>query len=464
MSSGQEALQALMSADSQDPYQLVLMDWHMPGMDGLQTSAVIRRDAGLKHRPHIVMVTAFGREEIRTQAAQIGVDAYLTKPVSASMLYDSLMEQFGAPQIDAGDGSHHVSESAENQARGVRILLVEDNDMNQQVATELLSSAGAVVTVASHGGIAVKLLQEGPMPPPFDIVLMDLQMPEMDGLTATRLLRADPRFAELPIVAMTAHALVEERERCLQAGMNDHITKPIDPNALFAAIARWAKTPEAAPVTSQAVTASSQPSIPEIEGIDIADGLKRVAGNRRLYRSLLEQFAAKHADAEVKIDQALRNGDREGAERLAHTLKGVAGNIGIGRVHSAAAKLEKAIRENTSAGEGIAELHSVLAPVVTNIRNGLAETAETTNPDADFDAGKASAAVSRLASLIDDSDGDAADAVEEFASAMAGRADSDGLRALRESIANYDFDAARAHLAQIAGQCDLPIGQNHATT
>ena len=108
------------------------------------------------------------------------------------------MEQFEEPQIDAGDGSQHVSESAENQARGVRILLVEANDMNQQVATEVLSSAGAVVTVASHGGIAVKLLQEGPMPPPFDIVLMDLQMPEMDGLTATRLLRADPKFVSLP--------------------------------------------------------------------------------------------------------------------------------------------------------------------------------------------------------------------------------------------------------------------------
>ena len=202
-----------------------------------------------------------------------------------------------------------MSESAEYQARGVRVLLVEDNDMNQQVATELLESAGAVVTVADHGGIAVKLLQEGPQPPPFDIVLMDLQMPEMDGLTATRLLRADPRFNDLPIVAMTAHALVEERERCLQAGMNDHVTKPIDPDALFAALARWTKPRGIArPVARR----NREPSLlrrqfRKSKELISPDGLRRVAGNRRLYRSLLEQFAAKQADADVKISEALES-------------------------------------------------------------------------------------------------------------------------------------------------------------
>ena len=153
----------------------------------------------LKHVPRIVMVTAFGREELRAQAEQIGIDAYLMKPVNASVLYDTLMELFGAAQIEARRGvTPSASESVGYEARGMRVLLVEDNDMNQQVATELLESAGAVVTVADHGGIAVKLLREGPEPPPFDIVLMDLQMPEMDGLTATRLLRADPRFAIFP--------------------------------------------------------------------------------------------------------------------------------------------------------------------------------------------------------------------------------------------------------------------------
>ena len=134
------------------------------------------------------------------------------------MLYDTLMELFGVVNAEAARHGTRQARAAEYDARGIRVLLVEDNEMNQQVATELLESAGAMVTVADHGGIAVNLLQEGPQPPPFDIVLMDLQMPEMDGHTATRLLRADARFNDLPIVAMTAHALVEERERCLRCG------------------------------------------------------------------------------------------------------------------------------------------------------------------------------------------------------------------------------------------------------
>ena len=253
VSSGEEAIRALAGADTVDPYQLVLMDWHMPVMDGLQASAVIRREGRLKNVPRIVIVTAFGREEVRSKAEQMGIDGFLTKPVNASMLYDTLMELFGASRLASADAESRKTESAGHDAHGLRVLLVEDNEMNQQVAKELLESAGAVVTVAGHGGIAVKLLREGPSPSAFDIVLMDLQMPEMDGYEATRLLRADPRFHELPILAMTAHALVEERERCLAAGMNDHVTKPIDPDALFAALTRWTKhRAQASPLVGQA--------------------------------------------------------------------------------------------------------------------------------------------------------------------------------------------------------------------
>ena len=180
---------------------------------------------------------------------------------------------------------------------GIRILLVEDNEVNQQVAAELFESAGASVTIAKHGGEAVRILIEGEQPPPFDIVFMDLQMPEMDGFTATRLLRAEPELQALPIIAMTAHALVEERQRCLEAGMNDHVSKPIDPDALFATLKRWAKPRQVTPARAQARPAGSVDDVilPEIDGVDVANGLKRVAGNKRLYRDLLLQFAAKQA-------------------------------------------------------------------------------------------------------------------------------------------------------------------------
>jgi signal transduction histidine kinase/CheY-like chemotaxis protein/HPt (histidine-containing phosphotransfer) domain-containing protein/CHASE3 domain sensor protein len=461
VASGREAIQALTDSDSNDPYQLVLMDWHMPGMDGLQASAVIRRDLGLKNTPRIVMVTAFGREEIRAQAEQVGIAAYLTKPVNASVLYDTLMDLFGDARVDAHGESRRAAESAEYQARGLRVLLVEDNEMNQQVATELLESAGAVVTVADHGGIAVKLLQEGPQPPPFDIVLMDLQMPEMDGLTATRLLRADARFNDLPIVAMTAHALVEERERCLQAGMNDHVTKPIDPDALFAALARWTKPSEIAPpVSSEPEPSIDEAAIPNIEGVDVAGALRRVAGNKRLYRSLLEQFASKQADADVKISAALENRDRASAERLAHTLKGIAGNIGIGPAQAAAAKLEKAIREDDDSIAGsLAELKSVLGPQVSRIRSAFGTATLAAAAPGGFRADTAAAAVTRLLSLIEANDGDAADAVRDVASVLSGRVEAGRLDELRDFVNDFDFDSARMKLIQIAGECHLNVGQ-----
>jgi PAS domain S-box-containing protein len=459
VASGHAAIQTLSGADSNDPYHLVLMDWNMPEMDGIQSSALIRRDSGLKNMPRIIMVTAFGREEIRNQAEQIGIDAFLTKPVSASVLYDTLMGLFGAARLeDAGKISQRGGE-AEHDASGVRILLVEDNEMNQQVATELLESAGATVTVANHGGVAVKVLREGPQPPPFDVVLMDLQMPEMDGITATGILRADTRFNDLPIIAMTAHALAEERDRCLKAGMNDHVTKPIDPGALFATLARWTKTRKAStPAVNGAAPGTDSDAYLEVEGIDIAGALNRVAGNRRLFRRLLEQFAAKESDTDKRICEALSRGDREGAELLAHTLKGLAGNLGIGGLQTQAAKLEKAIRDgDPEVPKFLAELKGELAPQMAAIRAALGEAENQTSLPATFNPEMAGNSLRRLLSLIDANDGDAADVVQEVAANLAAKIDSGRLNALRTSIGEFDFDSARATLVQIAAECHLSI-------
>jgi len=462
VSSGEEAIRELAAADGKDPYQLVLMDWHMPGMDGLQASSIIKRDTRLTHPPRIVMVTAFGRDELRAQAEQVGIEAYLAKPVNASVLYDTLMELFGEVGLEAAGDRHHKPVAAEYNASGIRILLVEDNEMNQQVATELLESAGASVTIANHGGIAVKMLREGPQPPVFDIVLMDLQMPEMDGQTATRLLRAEPRFKDLPILAMTAHALVEEKQRCLDAGMNDHVIKPIDPDALFAALARWVKPRESsASVPAPAVqkpAEADEAALPKIEGVDITGGLKRVAGNKRLFRSLLEQFAGKQAGVGVQIAEALRNRDPALAERLAHTVKGVAGNIGIGGVQSAAAKVERGIKDgDASVPALLAELESALGPQVEAIRRALGKTAKPATAAA-FDAEGAAAAIARLKELIEANDGDAADAVQTVADALAGAVDAERLDALRASIAGFDFDDAARKLREIALECRLTEG------
>ncbi|MBV8833124.1 MAG: response regulator, partial [Acidobacteriaceae bacterium] len=344
VSSGEDAVRQIAAADAQDPFRLVLMDWHMPGMDGVQASRVIKSNRGLRNVPKIIMVTAFGREDIRQQAEEVGVDGFLLKPVTPSLLYDTVVDLFGVADTAATGSAAKHQDLAAHDATGIRILLAEDNEVNQQIATELLENAGAIVTVANNGREAIESLNAGDQPP-FDVVFMDLQMPEMDGFTATKLLRGNPRFAKLPIIAMTAHALVEERQRCLDAGMNDHVSKPIDPEALFSTLLRWAKPKHEPRAPSEAAGAkrgeTEEVLLPQLRGMNTADGLNRVAGNRRLYRQLLLQFAAKQADAASHIGAALEDGDSVLAERIAHTVKGVAGNLGITDVHRSAEKLEK---------------------------------------------------------------------------------------------------------------------------
>jgi signal transduction histidine kinase/CheY-like chemotaxis protein len=459
-SSGEDAVREIAAADSLDPYRLVLMDWHMPGMDGLQASRIIKRSNRLQHIPKIVMVTAFGREDIRTQAEEIGIDSYLLKPVNQSLLYDTLADLFGVEGLEDHRTRERKADGVAPDATGIRVLLVEDNVMNQQVATELLESAGAIVTVANHGGEAVKILTVVDKVPAFDVVFMDLQMPEMDGFTATKLLRSDPRLKTLPIIAMTAHALVEERQRCLDAGMNDHVSKPIDPDNLFATLLRWAKPrPKQAiePEVSPPPTKVSEVVIPDIPGVNSSDGLKRVAGNRRLYRDLLAQFSAKEGNAAAQISTALEDGDLKLAERIAHTVKGVAGNIGITEVQSVAQKVEKALRDGDgTASMLLVEFASVMRTQVHAIEQALHDstTARTeevqTSP---FNTEEAVAAIARLRTLLEASDGDAEESFRSLQHAVTGAVEKPQLDALISSINDFDFAAALLKLDEIAEYC-----------
>ena len=465
VSSGEDAVREIASADSQDPYRLVLMDWHMPGMDGLEASRIIKRNDRLQHIPKIVMVTAFGRDDIRTQAEEIGIDSYLLKPVNSSLLYDTLVDLFGVAGLEDHRSRVKKDDTPVHDATGIRILLVEDNEMNQQVATELLESAGAIVTVANHGGEAVKILTAGDQAPPFDVVFMDLQMPKMDGFTATRLLRRDPRLQRFPIIAMTAHALVEERQRCLDAGMNDHVSKPIDPDTLFSTLLRWAKPRPKPAVESQSPSpipakAADEVILPKIAGINLADGLNRVAGNRRLYRDLLGQFAAKQGDAAAQISAALESKDLKLAELIAHTVKGVAGNLAITDVQSAAQKVEKAIRDGQdSVAVPLDAFATLLRAQVHAIEQALQESAPAQEEGvlpSPFDGEAASAAIARLQSLLDASDGDSEVAFRSLRDVIAGVVDQPHLDALSASISDFDFEAALLKLDAITEQCCTP--------
>jgi two-component system sensor histidine kinase/response regulator len=358
VSSGPEAIAAVTEADATAPYDLVLMDWRMPGLDGLEASRRIKSDQRVTHQPAIVLVTAFGREEVREEAERLQLDGFLVKPVTKSMIVDTLVTLFGEAKPEVSDS---MAEEA-RRLRGARILLVEDNEINQQIAVELLEGVGAKVRVANNGREGVEILSEGSGPPAFDMVLMDLQMPEMDGFQATAKARADARFATLPIIAMTAHATLEERQRCLAAGMNDHVAKPIDPALLYETVGHYyqpgpeheantGRTAEAPREDPAAPPVADAISLAAVEGLDTADGLLRVAGNRTLYLKLLRQFVAQQVAAPAQIAEALNAGNHAAAERLAHTVKGVAGNLGAGPVSTAAGALEHAITSRGDAAE-----------------------------------------------------------------------------------------------------------------
>jgi PAS domain S-box-containing protein len=460
-SSGEEGIQKITAADLQDPYRLVLVDWHMPGMDGLEASHLIMHDSHLKYVPKIVMVTAFGREDIRSQAEEIGIDGYLLKPVSPSVLYDTLADLFGV-QDQMGSRSRPRKEDVSSpDASGIRILLVEDNEVNQQVATELLESVGASVQIVDNGAEALMVLTEGNQPPPFDVVFMDLQMPEMDGFTATRLIRAQQHLRSLPIIAMTAHALVEERQRCLDAGMSDHVSKPIDPDALFATLMRWAKPRqmERGGTPARPIGVADDVILPEIAGADVAGGLRRVAGNKRLYRDLLLQFAAQQGGSNVRISAAIESGDRILAERIAHTVKGVAGNIGLRQVSTAAERLEKAIREGDPAAPASLEEFAALlgrqVQIICQALPGVELMPPSGGPRGAFDTQAASAEIARLRSLLESSDGEAGEVFLTLENLLVGTVEQSKLDDLRAAINEFGFQAALLKLNAIAQQCGV---------
>ncbi len=446
VASGAEALDELETAEL--PYQLVLIDWHMPGMDGIEVTRRIHASRRISSHPAVIMVSAYGRAELVERAEAEGIKGFLVKPVSPSSLYDAILEAMGhgVERVAKASGAMASGEALQ----GARVLLVEDNAINQQVAEELLSQAGIEVTIAGHGREGVETLVA--RPDAFDGVLMDIQMPVMDGYAATGEIRKDARFRALPVIAMTANAMAGDREKALAAGMNDHVAKPIDVEELFEVLSRWINVPEGR--KSSVPQAAGQPDVAaheevtadeglsEIRGIDTAAGLARVGGKVSVYRKILTQFANRQADAPQRIRSALQDNDVSTAEREAHTLKGVAGNIGAGEVEAAAKHVETAIKHGAETEVPIAELARILGELVASLISLTA--ARNTSGGA---PGKGSAcdllpALDRLEALLEDSDGEAGDLIAELQSQVANTEFAESMRAIADRIDDFDFDEA----------------------
>ena len=346
--------------------------------------------------------------------------------------------------------------------RGLRVLLAEDNEINQQIAVELLEGVGAKVEVANDGLEVVRKMLDQPEPPNYDVVLMDLQMPQMDGYQATHKIRSDPRFASFPIIAMTAHATVDERQKCLAAGMNDHVSKPIDPSSLFGALERFVVSttngPSIRPTEPDPTTVAQADELPDVTGLNLAEGLSRVAGNKKLYRKLLRQFSSTEADAGQRIAAALAENNRSLAERLAHSIKGVAGNLGAPLVQNAAASLEKAIASSAPAAE-IEACRASFEQCLGHLIEGLGTALKGADGEQARagDPGQLKAAVEQLSRYLADSDADAIDYFEASVPHLPILFGTHAFEHFASLVENYEFSEAHEELITIAERNHLTI-------
>ncbi len=399
--SGEEGLQEIERSVGGKPFDIVIMDWKMPGLDGIETARRIRRDKRLPRIPVMILVSAYGREEIMWRSEAAGLDAFLIKPISPSVMFDTIMHIL-ANHV-AGDFAHGGKPGQEPNVRkgleGVRILVVEDNEINQQVAQEILADAGMIVSVAENGQEALDLLQTHS----YDALLMDIQMPVMDGYTATRRIRQDLRFQELPIIAMTAHAMAGDQEKSVAAGMNDHITKPIDPSQLYLVLSKWIssatgnRAEKEQPKSDPAVGLESEIAVigkpiseedallpPVLDGFDLEGGLRRLRGNRSLYRRLLQDFSSRCDRATDEIRVALGKRDYSSAHHLVHDIKGLAGNLSASDLQKAAGVLDRIIQHGKE-GEPVFsnELDKAFAVFETQMKRAAESTRQLQSAEGD---------------------------------------------------------------------------------
>jgi PAS domain S-box-containing protein len=357
--SGEEGLAEIERASHDAPFALVIMDWKMPGMDGIETSRRIKENPDLSKIPAIVLVTAYGREEIMQQAEQAGLDGFLIKPVNPSVLFDTIVQAMSGEAPKRARRAQQEAQEAESMRalKGARVLLVEDNEINQQVAREILEGMGLNVSVANDGREAVNAVQEGT----YDVVLMDVQMPVMDGYEATQAIRDDPRFKGLPIIAMTAHAMAGDREKSIEAGMNDHVSKPIDPQVLFQTLQKYVdraklerRTEEGTARAEEVKTTTPDDTVglPELDGINVEAGLQRLLGNKKTYRRILVKFRDEFQHAAQTVKDLVSEEKYREAQILVHSMKGAGANVGAEGLQRTASELERWFKEG---GKGLPE-------------------------------------------------------------------------------------------------------------
>ena len=437
--SGSAALEMIEQAMTREPYDLVLMDWVMPGMNGIDAAKAINIKYA-DRAPKIVLVTAFGKEEANSHVNDLIFNSILTKPVSSSTLLDSILVSQGRAVVTHSRSGMEDQVAAEAQIKlsGAHLLLVEDNEINQELAVELLEAAGLTITVAGDGQQALDILQTQE----FDGVLMDCQMPIMDGYEATREIRKQEQYTDLPVIAMTANAMAGDKEKVIAAGMNDHIAKPIDESAMFITLAEWIDIPEERRVIQDITEVKEDTAvvIPELDGIDTAKGIKQLGGNEKLYLKILTKFKVSQADTVQRIQAAINENNPGTAEREAHTLKGLAGNIGAKDLQHVARTIEIQVKEKDS--PDLDALTKQLSKVMQSLQVLDAMPAAEQKAPVEVEPEKIAALWAQLRELLEDDDSDSIDVLEELLPMIKDASIEKKLNKIASLIDDYEFEEA----------------------
>jgi len=448
---GPAALAALEAAGDK-PFDLVLMDWRMPGMNGDEVTLRIHGNPAIKSQPKVVMVTAYGREDVMRLAEQAGVSSFLIKPVSPSTLLDTMLSVLGRGRL-LGKEQVHVATPAGGLGNlaGARILLVEDNDINREFACELLRSEGIEVDEAVNGQEAIDKVRQHA----YDAVLMDIQMPVMDGLEAARGIRAlagapdGERFASLPIIAMTALAMAHDAEKSREAGMNDHVTKPIAPDQLLAALGKCVHVPADRLRSRPAPGAvTSLPEFPAdmlaLSSIDMREGIRRIGGKVDAYRKQLRRFREHYPNADSELQRLVKERGLEGAEEYCHALKGVTGNIGAGALYEKIAGIDDLLKQGRMPEEkDMQEMRSLLQQVIVDI-DSLAVAAPAAVPaGALLSNAEIIARLEHLQQVLDTDLGAAEEPLAELRSGVVGAVCESAMTEIAAKIDNFSIDEAQ---------------------
>ena len=374
--SGEMAIEKATSKTAK--YSVILMDWKMPGITGDMAARLIKEKA--IHRPVIIMMTAFGKELLNGNQHSSNIDGFFTKPATASTIFDALIAAL--PQDTSQDTPGGAGLAGGNRLEGVRVLLVEDNLINQQIAREFLETQGAAVTAAMNGKEAVDLLTE--KNDRFDLILIDIQMPVMDGLTATKLIREKPLLGNIPIIALTAHALISDRQRCIDAGMNDYASKPIDLESLLSTLERWIPRTgskrrfalaEAEPAPEDLALAPI-----EIPGIDCASAIRSMGGHLDFYVSALQLFVLTEADFPGRIGTLMNREQRDAASQCLGIYAKLCESIGAADLARDASGLERALQGSQDIQPALEKITALHVRTINTIKSALRPRRESAPP------------------------------------------------------------------------------------